>query len=351
MSPAAASARCVLAGACLVLTACSVSRQLVNLNVQGDVPAVDSQGRRAGPRTKGTLSRKLTVGIRCPERVGGDAGPVACQEIAGRRDREVIGGDLGVVASVLPGVQCTDVCPTRISIAPIVAKLGKPPTPEAIARHMSYSSASGNDRLRQDVRRAYDDAVHSRYRQYADYLSGQLSVADWVEVTPPGRVGGTRRYEGGDIVYGVHAALTEIAGSYAALEWARFERGGAPAATGKRAPRGKAGAAPDAPSEDAEVPAEEPDTAEPDAPTAVMEPGPMPAPGDRVDKPETTRTSAETATRADFGCRRSCSLKYRSCLARCRDQPITGGGYDACTYECNGSSLACRGACDAPASP
>ena len=85
-----------------------------------------------------------------------------------------------------------------------------------------------DERVRHDVRRAFDDEVHSRYRRYADYISVQLRDADWVEIAPPGGVGETRRYGRGEVDEGVRAALTEMADSYAALEWARFERALAP---------------------------------------------------------------------------------------------------------------------------
>jgi len=39
----------LLAAACLA-SACSVAHQRMDLTVQGDVPTVDAQGRRLGPR-------------------------------------------------------------------------------------------------------------------------------------------------------------------------------------------------------------------------------------------------------------------------------------------------------------
>jgi hypothetical protein len=130
--------------------------------------------------------------------------------------------------------------------------------------------------------------------------------------------------------------MREIADSYAALEWSRFERqwGRTSAAPRTAPPRSGTGAeSPAAP-----APAEE-ETAP--APGAVHQTEKAPA------KPATTVVAGAD----DVRCRRSCSLRYRACLARCRDQPVTGGGYDACSYECSDSSLACRGACGGGAAP
>ena len=231
----------ILAIASLAFTSCSVARQRVNLTVQGDVPTVDSlrtgPGAGAPQARPAALSRQVTAGIRCPVRVGAEVigvvvpglneGPATCIIMANRDDREVVGGPLGVVASALPGLQCADSCTARMSIAPIAAQLGEPPTPEQIARRMARGRLA-DERVRHDVRRAFDDEVHSRYRRYADYISGQLWDADWVEIALPGGVGETRRYGRGEVDEGVRAALTEMAGSYAALEWARFERALAP---------------------------------------------------------------------------------------------------------------------------
>jgi hypothetical protein len=357
------SALRILAIASLAFTSCSVARQRVNLTVRGDVPTVDSprKGPGAGARQArpAAPSRQVTAGIRCPVRIGAEVigvvvpglneGPATCMNMANRDDREVVGGPLGVVASALPGLQCADSCTARISIAPIAAQLGKPPTPEQIAGRMARGRLA-DDRVRHDVRRAFDDEVHSRYRRYADYISVQLWDADWVEIPPPGGVGETRRYGRGEVDEGVRAALTEMAGSYAALEWARFERALAPEPDPKPevAPRpdpAPAAPPPDAPARVLGAASDQPKAAEPPPPPAEARPATDPGP--QVQK--TAAAPAEVGTASNHvGCRRSCSLQYRSCLARCRDQPITGGGYDACTYECQDASVVCRGTCDMP---
>src|SRR4030095_2831221 len=282
------SALRILAIASVAFTSCSVARQRVNLTVGGDVPTVDSprKGPGAGaPQARpAALSRQGTAVIRCPVRIGAEAmgvvvpglneGPATCMTMANRDDREVVGGALGVVASALPGLQCADSCTARISIAPIAAQLGEPPTPEQIARRMARGRLA-DERVRHDVRRAFDDEVHSRYQRYADYISVQLWDADWVEIAPPGGVRETRRYGRGEVDEGVRAALTEMAGSYAALEWARFERALAPEPDPKPAVAPRPDPAPAAPPPD--VPARGPKAAEPPPPPA--EAGPPTGPG------------------------------------------------------------------------
>src|SRR5262249_54240270 len=186
--------------------------------------------------------------------------------------------------------------------------------------------------------RACPEAVRSRYRSYAQCLPQELSDADYVEIGPVGG-GYGRRYYRGSIYVGVAEALNEMADSYASLEWSRFERewGGAPAPTG---PRG--------------TPAQRPESPAAPAPTRQGGEGPeplptppaaTPAPVHQADKPSAQPASTPIAEADQVRCRRSCNLRYRACLARCRDQPVTGGGYDACSYECSDSSLSCRGAC------
>src|SRR5262249_19854867 len=126
-----------VAGVLLVagcLAACSVTRQRVDLSVQGDVPA----GARKADDS--TYARRITAAFRCPSDGRGDHGPQYCAEIGERRDREIVGGPFGVAASVLPGVECADLCTQRrISIEPIMALLGR--TPDA-ARIGGQSAAS-----------------------------------------------------------------------------------------------------------------------------------------------------------------------------------------------------------------
>lgn len=350
MAFAVARGRGVLLVAACLAAACSVTRQRVDLAMRGDVPAVDSQGRRVDSSGHGAagsaFARRITAAFRCPSDGRGDHGPQACLDLGERPDREIVGGSLGVAASVLPGVECADLCTQkRISVAPIMAKLGRPPDPAEIARRVAPSGPS-NTRVRDMVRRAYQEAVQSRYRSYAQYVSEELSDADYVEIGPV-RGGATRRYNSGHIYEGVEEALSEMADSYAALEWTRFERewGHVP---GTGAPRGSSPQRPDsavAPARTGEgdeegtapVPA-----APPDGPAA---PG---APVHQAEKPSPTRASTGAG---DVTCRRSCSLRYSACLARCRDEPVTGGAYDACSYECSDSSLSCRGACGAIAAP
>jgi len=328
----------LLAG-CLV--ACSVTRQRVDLSVRGDVPA----GARKADSS--AYARRITAAFRCPSDGRGDYGPQYCAQLGERPDREIVGGPLGVAASVLPGVECADLCTQRrISIEPIMARLGRPPDPAEIARRMAPSGPA-NPRVRDNVRRAYEEAVRSRYRSYAQYLSQELSDADYVEIGPPSG-GYGRRYYSGSIYVGVAQELGEMADSYAALEWSRFEREWGRAA----APTGERGA-----------PARRPESPGPSAPTEERgrgqgaEPPPpppaaTPAPVQRTDKTPAAPAPTPMAEADQVRCRRSCSLRYRACLARCRDQPVTGGGYDACSYECSDGSLSCRDACGgAGASP
>src|SRR5262249_51538950 len=120
----------LLVAACLA-AGCSVTRQRVDFAVRGGGPAVDSQGGRVGGRAPASaFARRITAAFRCPSDSRADYGPQACWELGERSDREIVGGPLGVAASVLPGVECSDLCTQkRISIAPIMAKLGRPPDP------------------------------------------------------------------------------------------------------------------------------------------------------------------------------------------------------------------------------
>jgi hypothetical protein len=327
-----APALLVAAAACL-LTACSVTRQRVDLAVRGDVPpTVDPKARQASP-----YGRQITAAFRCPSSASGDHGPQACWEMSQRSDREVVGGPLGVAASTLPGVECADVCTKKqISIESINARLGRPPSPAAFARRLAPSGPT-NQELREVVRRAYADAVRARYRDYAHYIDQELAEADYIEIGPAGG-GATRRYGSGRIYGGLDYALSEMADSYAALEWSRFDRVWGRTPLGTAPPR--EGTEPKAPS--APAPAEE-----------EKEPVAAPSSGRQTEK-AATPPAAKTTTIAgadDVRCRRSCSLRYRACLARCRDQPISSGQYDACAYECNDGSLTCRNACGPAASP
>jgi hypothetical protein len=321
----------LVAAACLVI-ACSVTRQRVDLAVRGDVPpTADPKVRKGSPYAK-----QITAAFRCPSNARGDYGPQACWEMSQRPDREVVAGPLGVAASTLPGVECADVCTKKqISIQPINARLGKPPSPAAFARRLAPSGPT-NAQLREVVRRAYSDAVRARYRDYAHYLDQELAEADYIEIGPVGG-GATRRYGSGRIYGGLENALGEMADSYAALEWSRFDR------VWGRTPPGTA------------PPREEPEPKAPAAPApAEEEKGSVaaPSPEHQTEKPAAPSKASTTIAGADdVRCRRSCSLRYRACLARCRDQPISSGQYDACAYECSDGSLTCRNGCGSAASP
>jgi len=237
----------------------------------------------------------------------------------------------------------------QVSLVPIETQLGRPPEPEEVARRIAPSGPT-SEQARTDVRHAYTDAIWVRYRRYADYVARQLSGADYVEVAPV-EGGPMERYRRvGD---GLDDAMRDIADSYAALEWTRFERewGRAPVVTGTRAPRAAPGPRPQSPA--APAPAEERgETGGATASTGSTD-APASAPGapHGAEKASTRGTSTAATEADDVRCRRSCSLRYRACLARCRDQPITGGGYDACAYECSDGSLSCRGACGTVAAP
>ncbi len=261
-------------------------------------------------------------------------------------DREIVGGPLGVAASMLPGVECADLCGQKqIAIAPIVAKLGQPPEPAEIARRLAPSGPT-NDRS------AMSSAEPTR-RQ-----SGRGTAATpttWtgafgcglIEIGPMSG-GATRRYGSGHIYEGLNEALREIADSYAALEWSRSrsEWGRGPVTTPAER-RGRAGG----PNRRRHRHTEERDETggAPARTEPAMEPSSPPprAPG----RQGARHASLDPHGRVDVQCRRSCSLRYRACLARCRDQPISGGGYDACSYECSDGSLTCRGACGASRRP
>ena len=207
-------------------------------------------------------------------------------------------------------------------------------------------------RVRDVVRRAYEEAVRSRYRSYARLPDRELSDADYVEIGPVSG-GATRRYGSGHIYEGVERGPERDGGQ---LRGARVDavRAGV-GARRRHDPRRnvpwRLAQRPDSPA----VPARTGERDETGAAPARTEPadGPAvpPASTRQVDKASATPASAPIAGADDVPCRRSCSLRYRACLARCRDQPITGGEYDACAYECSGGSLACRGACGASAAP
>jgi len=246
-----------------------------------------------------------------------------------------VGGPLGVAASTLPGVECADVCiKKQISIEPISARLGRPPSPAEFARRLAPSGPT-NAQLRDVVRRAYSDAVRARYRDYAHYLDQELAEADYIDIGPVG--GPTRRYGSGRIYGGLDDTLGEMADNYAALEWSRFDR------VWGRTPPGTA------------PPREEPEPRAPAAPAPAEEgKQPVAAPSSEHQSEKAAappKASTTIAGADDVRCRRSCSLRYRACLARCRDQPISSGQYDACAYECSDGSLTCRSACGQTASP
>jgi hypothetical protein len=142
-----------------------------------------------------------------------------------------------------------------------------------------------------------------------------------------------------------------MADSYAALEWARFERALAPEPDPKpevapRPDRAPAAPPPNAPARVLGAASNQPKAAKPPPPPA--EARPATGPGRQVQQKTAAAPAAVETASNHFVCRRSCSLKHSSCLARCRDQPITGGAYDACTYECQDATVVCRGTCDMP---
>jgi hypothetical protein len=334
-SGVARAAGALLVAACLA--ACSVTRQRVDLAVRGDVP----ESRGAGGTSP--FERRITAAFRCPNDGRGDRGPEACWELGERPDREIVGGPLGVAASVLPGVECADLCTQkRISIAPIMAKLGRPPDPGSIARRLAPAGPT-NERVRAVVRRAYEEAVRTRYSSYAAYLDQELSDADYVEI------GGTR-YHSGHIYDGLDEALSEMADNYAAIEWNRFDREWRRAPGTPRTGTPEAGSAPRPESPPTPAPADEGKQATA-APAPARRANGTAAPPGSVQQSDKPPAPNPVVGADDVRCRRSCSLRYRACLARCRDQPVTGGGYDACAYDCSDSSLTCRNACGAIARP
>jgi hypothetical protein len=335
MPSGVARAPAVLVAAACLATACSVTRQRVDLAVRGDVPATaDARGRKPADAS---FSRRITAAFRCPRGNRGDYGPQACFEMGERPDREVVGGPFGVAASTLPGVECSDLCVKRqISLAPIVTQLGPPPNPADVARRLAPSGPI-NDRLREVVRSTYEQEVRARYRRYADYLDRELADADYVEIGPA-KGGPTRRYGSGSIYDGLDDAMGEIADNYAALEWSRFERQWGRGSAAPRAGQPRPSTGPDSPP--APAPAE-----------AGEEPGTVQGTARPTEKAPASPPSTVVAGGDDVTCRRPCGLRYRACLARCRNQPVSGGEYDACAYDCSDGSLTCRGACGTVASP
>src|SRR5262249_5267387 len=175
-----------------------------------------------------------------------------------------------------------------------------------------------------DVRRAFDDEVHSRYRRYADYISAQLGNADWVEIAPADGVGETRRYGRGQVAEGVHAALTEMAGNYAALEWERFERALSPEPDPKpevvaRPHPAPAAPPPAAPARVRGAASHQRKAAKPPPPPA--EAPPVTGPGRQVQQTAAASAAVGTASN-DVVCRRACSPKHNSCPGPCRSQAI-----------------------------
>src|SRR5262249_42466435 len=166
----------VLLAACLA--ACSVTRQTVDLSVRGDVPAGVS--RSDSP----TYARRITAAFRCPSDGRGDYGPQYCAEVGERPNREIVGGPLGVAASVLPGVECADLCiQKQISIAPIVARLGRPPEPGEIAPRVA-PSGPGSARARHNLRRPHQDARPRPCHPHAAPLTPQLPGAAALPTRP-----------------------------------------------------------------------------------------------------------------------------------------------------------------------
>jgi hypothetical protein len=318
----ASSARSVLLAAACSVAACSVSHQGLDLTLRADPVLTDPQGRQLGPRAREavgkTLERQLTAGFPCAD-------------------------------------DGTGACTKRVRITPITAQLGQPPDPAEIALRMAPSGPT-DEVVRGRVRRAYGEAVRTRYRIYADYLADQLWDADWIEVSPATGYGPTRRYGRPHIAEGLEETLTDMADGYTALEWARFEREWARGPVAVRARPPRAARASPTPARTAPPPTEEAGGA-PAAPLPAEPPKgaagtpPAQAAGAPASSTAATPASAPTAAVDDVPCRRSCSLRYRACLARCRDQPVSGGEYDACTYECSGSALTCRNTCGARAAP
>ena len=139
----------------------------------------------------------------------------------------------------VPGVLLLTACLAACSVTRQTVDLSmRGDVPAGVSRSDSPTYArriTAAFRCPADARRAYQDAVRSRYHQYAAYLTQELSDADYVEIGPvSGGYGGTRRYGSGNIYDGLEETLEEIGDRYAALEWTRFERewGRSPATTG-----------------------------------------------------------------------------------------------------------------------
>lgn len=295
-------------------SACSVVRQRASFVVPGDVPATDVRGRWLGRKEKQALADSLSLRIgvlyRCAGSTEGDEGVAACRELAARPDREVVAGELGALVSALPGVDCADVCNRRVELDSIVRHLGRPATPREYADRMAASGGRAS-RTREEVRVAYRDAIRTRYRLYAARLAEQIGDAEAIEVGLVDSQETPRRYSGGRIRQGLAETLVELGDRYAALEWQRFA--GQPARAPVRSAREPA-----------------------------SDPSPMPSP---TSEPADGATPEVPGSQSRELCRRSCLLDQRACLARCRSQPIEGGAYDACIYDCTARDAECRRGC------
>jgi len=210
------------------------------------------------------------------------------------------------------GIRCPE-GGCAVSIEPVETYLGAPPQPEAVAARVAPAGLDDPVR-REQARRVFFEEVRARYRLWGDHVVERLRDVEVVEIVDLGDRGNVRRHRSGRISEGVQDALGRVADRYASHEWARFEQARAtPSRPARRPARRRA------------------------RPAAV----PPPAPA----APEPAQTDAGAGTTR---CRQACTLRNRACLARCRNEPVTGGAYDACAYECGADELECEARCDAP---
>jgi hypothetical protein len=300
--------------ACLALTGCATTRQHTDLILKGDLPTSDMRGRTALARRRAVQAsdeRPVTAALPCPS---GDAASLTrCRERA-----------------------------DQMKVAPIALRLGKPPRPADIARREAPSGID-DPAARERARAAYADAVRERYRTYATYVAGQLAGVDWIDITDADDV--VHRYRGHDIAGGLDVTLVAMGDRYGAVEWNQFLRERPPEAAARAPAPAEHPAARTAPAErttrSGELVGPLPEEPKPEAVREKTEP---PAAESGPDEPAVSVSALSPGP----PCRRSCVVRSRVCVAGCREQPVSGGGYTPCMQACEDDAAACRERCRTP---
>jgi hypothetical protein len=187
-------------------------------------------------------------------------------------------------------------------------------------------------------------------------VSGQLAGADWVDITDADDV--VHRYREDRVPGGLDETLVAMGDRYAAVEWNQFLRqrppqvasrttGKAEHAVARTGAGDSSGDGGGARTRSEAMVGPMPEQPAPDAPRASPPPAapaaPEPAPSPGADE----RAVSVAALSPEPPCRRACGLRGRVCIAACREQPVSGGHYDACARACEDDAVACRGRCKA----